>query len=108
MPSRSRKSLGDLLHRATTDAATRPSRPSERQPAALTIRSVALTPGANAILEQIIADTSAATAHKVSASAVMRALLQWAGRRQLSAELIPLMMAELQSGEVVWGRSKQQ
>jgi hypothetical protein len=38
---------------------------------------------------------------------VVRALLQWAEQEQLGVELIHLIAAELQTGEVVWGKAKQ-
>jgi hypothetical protein len=73
----------------------------------LVIRSVALTPAAQATLEALIAEASAAIGRKASASAVVRALLQWAERQDLGAELVRLIAAELQTGEVVWGRARQ-
>jgi hypothetical protein len=103
MPSKPpRKSLGDLLKQARDEAPAQPRRPAELAPPPLVIRSVALT-----TLEQLIAQASAATGRKASASAVVRALLQWAEQEQLGVELIHLMAAELQTGEVVWGKAKQ-
>ena len=49
---------------------------------------------------------SAATGRKASASAVVRALLAWAAQEDLGAELVRLMAAELQTGEVVWGKAR--
>jgi hypothetical protein len=70
------------------------------------IRSVALTPAAQATLEALIARASAAIGRKASASAVVRALLAWAEREDLGPELVRLIAAELQTGEVVWGKAK--
>ena len=67
---------------------------------------MALTPAAQATLESLITQASAATGRKASASAVVRALLQWAARQDLGAELVRLIAAELQSGEVVWGKAR--
>jgi hypothetical protein len=36
-----------------------------------------------------------------------RALLQWAEHEQLGAELVRLIAAEIQTGEVVWGKARQ-
>jgi hypothetical protein len=58
-------------------------------------------------LEQLIAQSSAAIGRKASASAVVRALLQWAEQEHLGSELVCLIAAELQTGEVVWGKAKQ-
>jgi hypothetical protein len=107
MPSKPRpKSLGDLLQQAKADAPAAPRRPAEETPP-LVIRSVALTPAAHATLEALIAEASAAIGRKASASAVVRALLQWAEQEHLGAELVRLIAAELQTGEVVWGKTRQ-
>jgi hypothetical protein len=70
------------------------------------VRSVALRPAAQAILESLIAEASAAIGRKASASAVVRALLQWAEHERLGDELVGLIKAELQTGEVVWGKAR--
>ena len=107
MPSTpSHKSLGQLLKQAEAEAPTAPRRPADVTPP-LVVRSVALTPAAQATLEQLIAQTSAAIGRKASASAVVRALLAWAEREHLGAELVRLIATELQTGEVVWGKAKQ-
>jgi hypothetical protein len=106
MPSKApRKNLGDLMQKAKAEAAATPRRPAELTPP-LVIRSVALTPAAQATLESLIAEASAAIGRKASASAVVRALLQWAERQDLGAELVSLIKAELQAGEVVWGKAR--
>jgi hypothetical protein len=105
MPSkRPRKSLGDLLKQARDEAPAQPRRPTDLTPPPLKVRSVALTPAAQATLDQLIAQASAAIGRKASASAVVRALLQWAARQDLGAELVRLIAAEVQTGEVVWGK----
>ena len=43
---------------------------------------------------------------QAKASAVVRALLQWAEHEHLGAELVRLIAAELQTGEVVWGKAR--
>jgi hypothetical protein len=106
MPSKPRpKSLGDLLQQAKADASAVPRRPADVAPP-LVVRSVALTPAAKATLEALIAEASAAIGRKASASAVVRALLAWAARQDLGSELVALIMAELQTGEVVWGKTR--
>src|ERR671925_2111669 len=108
MPSKPRpKSLGDLLQRAEAVAPVAPRRPADLAPP-LVVRSVALTPAAQATLESLIAQASAAVGRKASASAVVRALLQWAEQEHLGAELVRLIATELQTGEVVWGKARQQ
>jgi hypothetical protein len=106
MPSTPRKSLGELLKQAKEEAPVAPRRPAAEAPP-LVVRSVALTPAAQAILESLIAEASAAIGRKASASAVMRALLVWAEQEHLGAELVRLIAAELQTGEVVWGKARQ-
>ena len=106
MPSKPRpKSLGDLLQQAKADAPAVPRRSADAAPP-LVIRSVALTPAAQATLEALIAQASATIGRKASASAVVRALLAWAEREDLGPELVRLIAAELQTGEVVWGKAK--
>jgi hypothetical protein len=107
MPSKPRpKSLGDLLQQAKADAPAAPRLPADLTPP-LVIRSVALTPAAHATIEVLIAQASAAIGRKASASAVVRALLSWAAHEHLGTELVRLIAAELQAGEVVWGKTRQ-
>ena len=106
MPSTPRhKDLGQLLKQAKAEAPTAPRRPAADTPP-LVVRSVALTPAAQATLERLIAQASAATGRKASASAVVRALLAWADQEDLGVELVRLMATELQTGEVVWGKAR--
>jgi hypothetical protein len=100
-----RKSLGDLLQQAKAEAPAIPRRPIDETPP-LVVRSVALTPAAQATLESLITQASAAIGRKASASAVVRALLQWADQQALGPELVRLIAAELQTGEVVWGKAR--
>ena len=101
------KSLGDLLQQAKADAPAAPRRPADKAPP-LVVRSVALTPATRETLEQLIAQASNTIGRKASASAVIRALLQWAARHDLGEELVRLIAAELQTGEVVWGKQRRQ
>jgi hypothetical protein len=100
-----RKSLGELLQQAKAEAPVAPRRPAAEAPP-LVVRSVALTPATQATLESLIAEASAAIGRKASASAVVRALLAWAEHERLGAELVRLIAAELQTGEVVWGKAR--
>lgn len=106
MPSKPRpKSLGDLLQQAKADAPAAPRRLAEEAPP-LVVRSVALTPAAQATLESLVAQASAAIGRKASASAVVRALLQWAEHQHVGDEVVRLIAAEWQMGEVVWGKRR--
>jgi hypothetical protein len=100
-----RKSLGDLLKQAKAEAPAQPRRPAELPPP-LVVRSVALTPAAQATLEALIAQASTAIGRKASASAVVRALLAWAEHQHVGDNLVRLIAAELQTGEVVWGKRR--
>jgi hypothetical protein len=99
------KDLGQLLKRAKAEAPAAPRRSADETPP-LVVRSVALTPAAQATLEQLIVQASAAIGRKASASAVVRALLAWADQEDLGVELVRLMAAEFQTGEVVWGKAR--
>jgi hypothetical protein len=83
------KSLGDLVKQARDDAPPSPRRPADEAPP-LVVRS----------------EASAAIGRKTSASAVVRALLQWAEHQQVRDELVRLIAAELQTGEVIWGKRR--
>ena len=108
MPSKPQgKSLSELWQRSKADAPAAPRRQGDAVPP-LVIRSVALTPAAQATLESLITQASAAIGRKASASAVVRALLSWAEQQDLGAELVRLIAAELQTGEVVWGKARRQ
>jgi hypothetical protein len=99
------KSLGDLVKQARDDAPPAPRRPADEAPP-LVVRSVALTPAAQATLESLIAQASATIGRKASASAVVRALLTWAEQHELGDALVRLIATELQTGEVVWGKTR--
>jgi hypothetical protein len=99
------KDLGQLLKQAKAEAPAAPRPPADKTPP-LVVRSVALTPAAQTTLEPHIAQALAATGRKASTLAVVQALLAWADQEDLGAELIRLMAAELQTGEVVWGKAR--
>ena len=107
MPSKpSRKSLGELLKQAGAEAPLHPRRTSAVDQPPLVVKSIALTPAASATLDRLIAQASMQTGRKVSASAVIRALLRWAEQHDLTADLEHLLAAEVTTGEVVWGRMR--
>jgi Arc/MetJ-type ribon-helix-helix transcriptional regulator len=98
------KKLGDLLRKARDEAPARPHRSAGVGQPALVIRSIALTPAADAALERLITGVSEKTGRKTSASAVVRALLRGAEQRDLVARVTSLIEAEVNTGEVVWGK----
>ena len=100
------KKLGELLKKARQEAPARPRRVASAGQPALVIRSIALTPAADAALERLIAGVSEKTGRKTSASAVVRALLRGAEQRDLVARVASLIEAELNTGEVVWGKAR--
>lgn len=100
------KKLGDLLRKARDEAPARPRRVVGAGQPALVIRSIALTPAADAVLERLIAEVSGKTGRKTSASAVIRALLRGAEQREIVTRVASLIEAELNTGEVVWGKAR--
>ncbi len=100
------KKLGDLLRKARDEAPARPRKVTGAGQPALVIRSIALTPAADATLDRLIAEVSEKTGRKTSASAVVRALLRCAEQRDLAARVAGLIEAELNAGEVVWGKAR--
>lgn len=101
-------SLGDLLKKARDEALTQPEGTSGPDQPVLVVRSIALTPAANATLDRLIAYTAERTGRKTSASAVVRALLRYTEQQDLAAHIATLMEAELHTGEVVWGKMRKQ
>jgi hypothetical protein len=72
------------------------------------IRSLTLTPATVETLEQVSRDASDYIGRTVSSSAIMRALLQYAGRQGglwARDQLFPLVEDELSLG-VVWGKRR--
>jgi hypothetical protein len=107
MPSKpARKPLGTLLKKAASEAPAAPrTRPAAEQPP-LVVRSLSLTPAASTALDSLIEAASARTGRKISASAVVRALLRVADQRGLASQVLAQVEAELNSGEVRWGRPR--
>ena len=99
-----RKSLGELFKRAQQDAEKQPRRLTRAAEPALVVRSISLTPVANGILDRLVAEVEEATRRKTNASAVMRALLRYADQEELSEWIANAIAAEMNSGEVVWGK----
>jgi hypothetical protein len=100
------KKLGDLLRKARDEAPAQPRRVAGAGQPALVVRSIALTPAADATLDRLIAEVSERTGRKTSASAVVRALLRSVEQRDLVARVAGLIEAELTTGEVVWGKAR--
>jgi hypothetical protein len=100
------KSLGDLLRKAKAEAAPAPRKLSRAKEPALVVRSLALTPAADATLQRLSAETSARIGRKISGSAIVRALLRQAEQQDSTARLLPHLMLELSSGAVVWGKER--
>jgi hypothetical protein len=100
------KKLGDLLKKAREEAPPHLRKMAGAGQPALIVRSIALTPAADATLDRLITEVSERTGRKTSASAVVRALLRSAEQRDLVARVVGLIEAELTTGEVVWGKAR--
>jgi hypothetical protein len=103
---RQAKKLGDLLRKARDEAPARPRKSAGAGQPVLVVRSIALTPAADAVLERLIAGVSEKTGRKTSASAVIRALLRGAEQRDRVTRIAGVIEAELNTGEVVWGKAR--
>lgn len=103
MPSKKTAKLGDLLKRAS-DRAPAARSASVPEPA-LVVKSISLTPAASAVLDRMIGELSREVGRKVSASAVMRALLRYAEAQGASSKIAALVRTETSTGEVVWGKA---
>ena len=98
--------LGDLLKQAGAAARGAKRAPAAPAPAALAVKSIALTPAAVATLQRLIREVSRASGRTTSASAIVRALLRYAERQDAVATLSALIQSETRSGEVVWGKAR--
>jgi formate dehydrogenase maturation protein FdhE len=109
MPSKAaKKSLGDLLKQAKATAAAKPRTVSRAIQPPLAFTTIALTPSAKEILGQLADQVEEHTGRKVSASAIVRALLQVAEQRQLTKYVTTAVETELNTGAVVWGKSRKE
>jgi hypothetical protein len=106
MSSVKKKSLGELLRRAEAEAAEKPRKAAFAQPP-LTFTTVSLTPAAKTILDRLTDQSTERTGRKVSASAVIRALLHVAEQRNLANAVATAIETELNAGTVVWGKARQ-
>ena len=84
------------------------STPQKTNPPALLIRSLTLSPDTQETLGRLSSDASDYIGRTVSHSAILRALLRYAGTQPyqwLLTDLSPLIEAELASG-TLWGKKK--
>lgn len=100
------KSLGELLRRAKAEASAKPRKAQFSQPP-LTFTTVSLTPEAKSILDRLSDQITERTGRRVSASAVIRALLHVAEQRNLASAAATVIETELNTGTVVWGKPRQ-
>lgn len=105
MPSKkTAKKLGDLLKQASGSSPRPVARAAVSEAAALVVKSITLTPGALTVLDRLMRELAKKSQRRVSASAVIRALLRDADARGVDARIASLVEAEMTTGEVVWGK----
>jgi hypothetical protein len=100
------RSLGDLLKKAKAEASPTVRSLSRKKEPPLVVRSLTLTPAADAALRRLSMNASDYIGRKVSGSAIVRALLQQAEQQDSATHLFPIIQTELISDAVVWGRKK--
>src|SRR5438093_10484692 len=100
------KSLGELLRRAKAEASAKPRKAQFSQPP-LTFTTVSLTPAARGILDRLSDQITERTGRRVSASAVIRALLHVSEEQNLAKTVATVIETELNTGSVVWGKPRQ-
>jgi Arc/MetJ-type ribon-helix-helix transcriptional regulator len=100
------RSLSDLLKKAQQEAPAQPRKVARADQPPLVIRSIALSPAADATLDRLVFKAAEKTGRKASASAVVRALLRCAEQQDLAARIVNLIETELNTGEVVWGKAR--
>lgn len=101
MPRPKPKSLKALLQSSEAAASAKPRKNTPATSAALIVKSISLTPDAEEALVRLQQEARESINRKVSASAVVRALLALADRQNL--DITAAIELELNSGSVVWG-----
>jgi Arc/MetJ-type ribon-helix-helix transcriptional regulator len=101
------KSLGELLKKAKSEAPAKPRKAQFQQPP-LTFTTVSLTPASRDILDRLSREATKQTGRRVSASSVIRALLQVAEEQGLADQVVTVIETEMNTGTVVWGRVRQE
>lgn len=102
-----RRSLSQLLRTSEAQAKPRPRANLPRSTAAqLVVRSIALTPGTDEMLSRLMDTARTRLGRKVSASSVVRALLDYCDRKGLDEKVHAAIEAELNAGAVVWGSKR--
>ncbi len=105
--SKNSPNLASLLKKTKEEAEEVPRKAAPREPLPLTVRSISLSPSTTEILDGLMADSAKKLGRKVSASAVVRALLRGTeGGAFAAQEVAKLIEAELNTGEVIWGRER--
>jgi predicted transcriptional regulator len=99
------KSLGELLKKAKQEAPAQPRRVKVNDEAPLVVRSLSFTPATAETLDRLIGQVSERRRRKTSASAVVRALLRYVERQDVAPKIAAAIEAELNAGEVVWGKA---
>lgn len=104
MPKVQRKSLTQLMRTSEAQAKPKP-RANLPKPAAppLVVKSIALTPAADQTLARLVETARKRVGRKVSASSVVRALLEYCERKGLDDKVHAAIEAEVNAGAVVWG-----
>lgn len=105
MSEPARKSIAELMRasEAEADAKPRMTTPAPPASARLVVKSISLTPAADDTLERLVRATHERVGRKVSASSVVRALLDYCEREQLDDTIAVVIEAELNTGSVIWG-----
>lgn len=105
--SSSKHSLGDLFKKAE-EAGENSSASKQTEEPSMVVRSVTLSPAADRVLDEFRKSVSFDLGRRVGRSAVVRALVRRAARdiENAEEEIAREVDAEIQSGEVVWGKQK--
>jgi len=107
LPKTQRKTLTQLMRTSEAQAKPKP-RANLPKPTApqLIVRSIALTPAADEMIARLMDTARDRIGRKVSASSVVRALLEYCDRKGLDAKIHAAIEAELNAGTVVWGSKR--
>jgi len=102
-PKAARKSLAELMRSSEAEAQAKPRMNVPAAPAQLVVKSISLTPAAEETLARLMQASRSRIGRKVSASSVVRALLDHCERHQLDDVIADAIEAELNNGSVIWG-----
>lgn len=107
-PKPQRKSLAQLLRSSEAQAKPKPRANLPKPPGPqLVVKTISLTPAADETLARLMDTARDRVGRKISASSVVRALLDYCTQKGLDEKIHATIEAELNAGTVIWGSKRE-